>query len=333
MTSKIVISHTAPLESTVSDLVDWVEFKVLESEFNSYSLRELAGLNEQYEDEENENFTEQDLENDESVIRVSDEIANRMKVLKDSYPFELTKDDNEIRLKDSDKNIGEWVYLYCLIISHRKADGVNSSDFALTNEDRDILQIASVYAAAGDFGDVVSFGYPRPDNTNFLSAMESTFKLVGEGTPRGSFLPGVSPHANDAEIDLVAWQNMNDGLPGKKLLIGQVASGANWKGKTVISAVDYVFSTYFSLKPCSSPIPAMFIPFCIDEEHNGTRQDVLHDLTNRFGIVYYRLRLPLYALRGYLLHDNVPRKDESDKIQAFIKSILGDQVFNNTFAA
>lgn len=333
MTSKLVISNTAPIDSTVCDLVDWVELKVLESEFNAYNIRELAELNEQYEDEENEDFSEQDLENDESVIRVSDEIAHRMKVLDASYPFELVNDDNEIRLKMGGKNIGEWIYLYCLIISHRKADGVNSSDFELTNDDRDLLQVASVYAAAGDYGSVVSFGFPRPDNSNFLEAMKSTFSDVGEGSPRDNFLPGVSPHANDAEIDLIAWQSMNDGLPGKKLLIGQVATGNNWRGKSVTAAIDYVFTTYFSLRPCSSAVPAMFIPFCLDEDHGGSRHDVLHDLTNRFGIVYYRLRLPLYALKGYSMYENIPRKEESARIPSFIKSILGDQIFDNSFAA
>lgn len=332
MTSKLVVANTAPLNDSINDLTDWVELKTIESEFNSYNLRELAELNEQYEDEENENFTEQDLENDESVIRVTDEIAYRMNILGESYPFELDNNDNQIKLKTGEKNIGEWIYLYCLIISHRKADGVSSSDFELSNTDRDILQIASVYAAAGDFGNVVSFGFPRPDNSGFLQALKDTFSKVGEGEPRPSFLPGISPHANDAEIDLIAWQEMNDGMPGKKLLIGQVATGKNWKGKSVISAINYVFNTYFSESPCSSAIPAMFIPFCIDEHFGGSRHDVLHDLTRKFGIVYYRLRLPLYALRGFSDHGDVPRREEENKISSFVKNILGDEIFNASFA-
>lgn len=331
MTSKIVVSHTAPIDSSISDLVDWVELKVLESEFNAFNLRELSSLTEEYEDEENEDFSEQDLDNDETVIKVSDEIAYRIKALQAAYPFELTESDSSISLKLGEKNIGEWIYIYCLFISHRKADGVNVSDFVLTNDDRDILQIASVYAAAGDFGDVVSFGYPRPDRSKFLDALKSTFSRMKEGQTRNCFLPGVSPHANDGEVDLIAWQKMNDGLPGKKFLLGQVATGSNWKDKSIVTAIDYVLKTYFSLQPCSRPIPAMFIPFCIDENYSGSRHDVMHNYTYYYGILYYRLRLPFYALRGFQEHEDLPRKNESEKVVSFIRRLLGDKLFDSTF--
>ena len=332
MTPKIVASHTAPIDDTVSDLVDWIELKILESEFNAFNINELSSLTEEGEDEENENYSEQDLLNEDTVLTAIEEIVFRLEKLGDSYPFEMAADDTEVRLKQEDVNIGQWVYLYCLIISHRKSDGVNISDFDLSNEDRDILQIASVYAAAGHFGEAVSFGWPRKDGSKFLIAIKDTFSSMGEGTPRDSFLPGVNCHAKDGEIDIVAWTSMNDDLPGKLFLLGQVATGKNWKDKSILSAIQYVFDTYFSRSPVSEPIGAMFIPFCIDKQYEGSRHEVLQDLTSRFGIIYYRLRLPYYALIGFNRKEiSTPREEESFKIKGFIQDTLGAELFNSTF--
>ena len=332
MTSKLVAAHTAPVDNPVSDLVDWLELKVLESEFNAFNLNELASLNEDSEDEENEDFSEQDLMNEEKIIEAAQEIETRIKALKEAYPFELSNGDKQIRLKKDESNIGRWIYLYCLFISHRKPNGVNVNEFELSNQDRDLLQIASVYAAVGHFDEAVSFGWPRPDSTNFMAALENTFKSMGEGVVRDHFLPGVSPYANDGEIDLVAWQPMNDGMPGKLYMLGQVATGSNWKDKSILSAIDYIHRTYFMAYPPSPVIGAMFIPFCIDGEYGGSKRDVIENLTQQFGIIYYRLRLPYYALLG-TKKDTFPRADEQPKLKAFIKSFLGDESFENAFAA
>ena len=334
MMPRIVASHTAPIGDTVSDLVDWIELKILESEFNAFNLNELSSLTEEGEDEENEDYSKQDLLNEETVSTAIAEIVFRLEKLEDSYPFEMAADDTEMRLKQGERNIGQWIYLYCLIISHRKADGVNISDFDLTNDDRDILQIASVYAAVGHFGEAVSFGWPRKDDSGFVTALKDTFLRMKEGMPREGFLPGASPHIKDGEIDVVAWTPMNDDLPGKLFLLGQVATGKNWKDKSILSAIQYVFDIYFSLSPSSPPIGAMFIPFCIDEEHGGSRHEVLHNLTKRFGIIYYRLRLPYYALIAFNREGiSLPRGDESSKIKGFIQKILGAELFNSTFPA
>lgn len=326
MPTKITPSHTAPVEDTISNLTDWVEFKALQSDYHAYNLYELASLNEEYEDEENENFAEQDLFNEEIVMRVIDEIAHRAKVLNEAYPFALCHNDKDICLKRNSFNIGQWIYLYCLIISHRTADGVNIDSFDLSNADRDLLQIASVYAAVGHLDDAFSFGFPRPENSGFFDALRDVFAKFGEGTPLTETKLGYSPKVKDGEVDIVAWQVMNDHLPGKKFLLGQVATGANWNQKSIKCAIEYFLDSYFLDSPKSTPIPAMFIPFCIEEQYGGTRHHVMLNLTKQFGIIYYRLRLPYYALMGFNKPNNFHRKNENNKIVDFVKNCLGDQL-------
>jgi len=326
MTNKITPSHTAPIDEDISNLTDWVELKTIFSDYNAFNLSDLSSLTEEYEDDENIDFSEQDLDNEESYIKVCDEIANRAKTLGDAYPFCFENNDTEISLHNSAFNIGQWIYLYCLVISHRKADTVNITDFSLTNDDRDILQIASVYAAVGHIGDAFSFGFPRPENSNFFDALKNTFTKMGEGSPLNEVRPGYSSAVKDGEVDIVAWQAMNDGLPGKLFLLGQVATGNNWTDKSIIGAMEYFFGAYFSEKPASKAIPAMFIPFCIEEQYGGSRHQVMQNHSSRFGIIYYRLRLPYYALIGFNKPNNFHRKDESDKIMGFVQQQLGDQL-------
>ena len=326
MSNKITPSHTAPINDGISNLTDWVELKTIFSTFNAFNLSDLSSLTEEAEDEENINFAEQDLENEETFIRVCDEIANRIKTLDKAYPFSLGQNDNDLILNSTVFNIGQWIYLYCLIISHRKADAVNINDFNLSNDDRDLLQIASVYAAVGHIGDAFSFGFPRPEGSGFFEALKDTFEQVGEGAPLDGVRPGYSAAVKDGEVDIVAWQPMNDNLPGKLFLLGQVATGNNWTDKSIRGAIEYFFKTYFNEHPASSPIPAMFIPFCIEECDGGSRHQVMQNHTTRFGIVYYRLRLPYYALIGFNKKNDFHRKNESTKISKFVLQQLGDQL-------
>jgi len=327
VTAKIAPSHTPPIEDGISNLTDWVELKAIFSDFHIFSLSELSSLTEEYEDEENVNFVEQDRDNEDTVLKVTDEICTRQQVLQDAYPFELGNNNHAIRLKNETFNIGHWIYLYCLIISHAKPDGVNTKELTLNNQDRDILQIASVYAAAGHLGEAFSFGFPRSDHSNFFEALAKTFTLFNEGKALDCPRPGYSPTIKDGEVDIVAWQPMNDNRPGKLFMLGQVATGNNWQEKSIKNAIETFLDTcHFSDTPKSTPIPAMFIPYCIDEQYNGSTHDVILRLTKQFGIIYYRLRLPYYALSAFEKSQKIHRQDENVKISDFVKDILGNKL-------
>ncbi len=327
MTVQIAACVSAPVDEAACDLADWVELKTLTSNFASYNLNELVSLTEEHEDAESEDFSEQDAHGEDVRQQAIDEIDFREKVLKDAYPFELSESEFEIKLK-GDLNIGQWVYLYCLCISHAEGDTVNEMEFSLSNNDRDLMQIAATFAAAGHFGEAVSFGFPRPSQTQggFLPALRQTFSRMGEGVALNQIKPGFSPNVKDGEVDVIAWQPMNDGMPGKKFLLGQVATGLNWKGKSIRGAIRFFVDEYFSDSPKSDPVAAMFIPFCIPPEFRGSQRDVMLRLTKQFGIVYYRLRIPYYVHQAFGEERDFDRKNESGKFQNFVENLLGGQL-------
>ncbi len=329
MPNKILPTETAPLADSISALADWVELHVLLSDLCMFNLRKVVSMVDEYEDEENSDFCEQDSTNEDIEGRLVEELAYRESVLKEAYPFSLSTDDSRLNL-DLDDNIGKWIYLYCLLISHPKPDGVSKSELGLDGSERDLLQIASVFAAYGHLGAAYSFGWPRRDEANFLAALKKVFAQIGEGVTLNAFKPGHSPYVKDGEVDVIGWQPMNDGMPGQIFLLGQAASGLNWKDKSIIGAIDPFKDAYFSDHPKSQHIPAMFIPFCIDEEFNGSRRDVMSKLTKQYGIVYHRLRLPFYAMKGGSRDEKPPRWRDANKFKAFVNKALGRQLIQAT---
>ena len=108
---------------------------------------------------------------------------------------------------------------------------------------------------------------------HFFQALKKTYEAFGEVKVRQRRRAGASIAVKDAGIDIIAWENSNDGLPGYRYLLGQVASGANWKDKTVRNDIKLFHDDWFFDEPKSTPSPAMFIPFCIDSAHGDSRNE------------------------------------------------------------
>src|ERR1019366_5995565 len=153
--------------------------------------------------------------------------------LKDAYPFELDGSGRLLSVVNPDR-LGSVVYFVCLFMSHvTKSELLEKFDLtANAQSGRDIFQICSVLAAAGWCqGPAISFGWPRRDQTSFATKLSETYDLFGDGTPRTVPLPAAPPRIKDGGIDVISWRRTHDGLPGTLYLLGQVASGHNWKDK------------------------------------------------------------------------------------------------------
>ena len=106
----------------------------------------------------------------------------------------------------------------------------------------------------------------------------------------------------DDEIDVIAWRpEPDDGVPSLYLL-GQAASGRGWRSKSIRNAVDHVFHpTWFEVQPPMTPLPAMFIPFALDESADSPLGFDDEDSANHWratlelGTIYGRYRVPRYA--------------------------------------
>lgn len=296
-----------PLDQHVSVVVDWFEFYVLASEFKEASPGDLQRI---WDRRRNTEETNPDGTTDDRHAADSDEaflqealshINERIDVLRDAYPFEFSSSGELLKVR-SEFSRGNIIYLFCLLLSNANREEIfklEERTYELNNRIRDLFQACSAWAAAGNVdGSAISFGFPRPDGTNFLTALTNCYRLFGEGTVRNAPLAGVSSNPKDEGIDIIAWGHRNDGAPGVQYLLGQAASGDNWPGKSVVEFIKPFHDLWFSLSPASIATPALFIPHCIVPTE-GTHQDRIDVLTRRFGRVLYRFVIPILADKGF----------------------------------
>ena len=162
-----------------------------------------------------------------------------------------------------------------------------------------LFQICACLAAGGyTAGDVASFGFPRPTGQGFLTALGETYQRFGAGSVRATIPPGFPTSPKDDGIDVIAWRDHPDRMPGKVYLLGQCASGNDWEEKSVLDRIPQ-FHGWFSQPPAAHYVPSMFIPFTL---HRGLFDDpdiLFEDLLKskflreemRYGIVFDRCRV------------------------------------------
>ena len=179
-----------------------------------------------------------------------------------------------------------------------------------------------------------SFGFPRAQGNAFLPALRLAYNSFGEGTVRSddNVPPGFPSELKDGGIDVIAWRDFPDKLPGKLYLLGQCASGKNWRGKTVKQYVDSFHGNWFTGHPPSEPIKAMFIPFTFHHELQDQQdmdflsllKDRLHYETFTFGVIQDRLRIAYFADIGNCLlqGQEADIQENIEVMQAWVREVL-----------
>ena len=196
---------------------------------------------------------------------------------------------------------GQIVYLFCLLVSAIREKKIEPLDLGKIDESGipSLFQICACLAAGGyTAGDVASFGFPRPTGQGFLTALGETYQRFGAGSVRATIPPGFPTSPKDDGIDVIAWRDHPDRMPGKVYLLGQCASGNDWEEKSVLDRIPQ-FHGWFSQPPAAHYVPSMFIPFTL---HRGLFDDpdiLFEDLLKskflreemRYGIVFDRCRV------------------------------------------
>ena len=243
------------------------------------------------------------------VLVTFEELSYRQQKLGDSYPFHV--DAARYRLtRPADgplEHAGQIVYLFCLLCSAiRERKLQPHADLIQAERDiADAFQVCACLAAGGYLhGDVSSFGFPRATGTGFLTALRATFARFGVGTVRAhdDIPDGLPTSLKDGGIDVVAWRDHPDGMSGKLYLLGQCASGLQWRDKSVIEYITQLHGAWFTCIPAAHSTPAMFIPFTIHQdipERAGSYLDAVKNrfwhYEMRFGVIFDRLRITHFA--------------------------------------
>ncbi len=312
------INSPLPIDSR-SKLADWVEVSCLSSPRSVASSGDLLGVLDLLGEEvgstlDIDNATGEGLEEEilegermEFANAVLDELQFRAEALDPYYPFEL-HGRGERWLLSRRQQAGDAVvsaaracYVFCLLVSAIRDGAIQGANLnALAQVMPNHFQWLAVEAAAEVVsGDAHSFGWPRPTGTPFLQALGELTERLRVGSPLASAPLWSNGREKDAGIDVIAWRDFPDLRAGKLILIGQVASGNDWPGKSVKRDAPVFLREWFSPSPTEHYVPAIFIPFPQHHRCEG-RRDADFELVAReearhremsFGLVIDRLRI------------------------------------------
>lgn len=248
-------------------------------------------------------------------------ISDRARALGEAYPFTISQDGRAIKCEIQGLTHGQAAYLVSLILSNLKAvtpllngSGMHPTDAEVSTLRQYFQYYATAALAAEVRGQAWSFGFPRPDRSGFLSKLEEVWSVFKDGavSPEEGEVP-LNP--KDDEVDIFAGRVHADGLPGFLFAVAQVATGANWRGKSLRNHLDHVFfQRWFKRQPATPPLPYHIIPFA--RPKRGFRDDV-----RLLGNVLHRLRVPLRVEEAgelYAEGTNIEAYDQLDGARVWV---------------
>jgi hypothetical protein len=339
---------------TRSALADWMELQALSSNRGRATMATLSNVLDIADDDAAEVVVideETGEELDEAILgerrsaivdATFEELEYRQKVIGPAYPFSVTRDGPRLALdRVADNPItapGQVVYLFCLLASAIREGKIQPTDDMAASERglANVFQICACLAAGGYVsGDVSSFGFPRASADAFLPALRAAFVRFGIGQVRADVPDGFPNSLKDGGIDVIAWRNHPDDMPGKIYMLGQCASGMNWKSKSVVEYISQLHGAWFTDgPPAAYTLPAMFIPFTfhndLTEERRGPYLEAVKNSyryeERRFGIIFDRLRIAHFA-NSCMNTDGVARQrvdgaDRFESVQAWVRTAL-----------
>ena len=186
---------------------------------------------------------------------------------------------------------GQTAYLVSLLLSNLPAISPLLGDSQLLPSARGERQLrtffqyfATAAVAAEIGGPAWSFGFPRPDGTGFLDKLSAIWADLRDGTVEPD--PSAPRSPKDDKVDIFAWRDQRDGLPGFLLVAAQVATGKDWKNKSIKPHIQKVFQDrWFKRRPVTEMVAYHVIPFARPDVE--FRDDVLV-----LGNILHRLRVP-----------------------------------------
>lgn len=113
------------------------------------------------------------------------------------------------------------------------------------------------------------------------------------------------------KVDVFAARIHPDQQPGFLLAAAQVATGRNWKEKSLLGHVEAFKRRWFADAPVTRFIPYMIVPFAIDDL-------TFRDHVSFLGNVLHRLRVPLRVSEARELRDAGVKIEAYDQLQAVV---------------
>ena len=227
---------------------------------------------------------------EEIVCEAVDRVDSRLRALGVAYPFALDPSGDVLECELEEQSFGQAAYVLSLVLSNLCAASPVLDGSGLHPDAAEVRQLrihfqycATVALAAEVQGDAWSFGAPRVDGSAFLAKLDQIWRRLGDGHVKAQ--PGAPRQPKDDQVDVFAARMHPDRLPGFLLAAAQVATGANWRDKSLRGHLDVFRSRWFVTQPVTDFIPYMIVPFARPED--GFLDDV-----RSMGNVLHRLRVP-----------------------------------------
>ena len=280
-------------------LADWLELVAFLDERNVARLDEIDNAFAIQDEEHASDDGTADAIREARREHIENELICRARDLTYAYPFELSADGEELRLKGRGARRGACFYLACLIISHFKGSPIlvkpPSDDDAARVRKRQFQTMATLAVAGHAAGPALSFGWPRVTGESITEAIQRCCDLSGTGSPRIPPGPEASARAKDGGMDVIAWQPaINNQPPPGVMFFGQAASGHNWSGKSANDELDTFLEGYFLDRPACATAGVTVVPHRLSQEEHAR-------FGRRHGHILDRLRTPRAALEGLRL--------------------------------
>lgn len=299
-----------PLDAGPILHVDWLELVAFFDPHCVARLDAIDGAYKMLEQDHEEDDAEADNRKDERRAEIENEVVIRTDSLAEAYPFELSEDGEELRLKPRGQRNGACFYLSCLVISHFTNSPILQKPPAQQADIRKVqFQILATLAVAGNLsGSAISFGWPRASGETIKGALERFTALAETGVVRDQPSPEASKYAKDGGMDVIAWRPaVNNAPPPAVLVYGQAASGHNWSAKSAVDEIEQFQQSYFQNYPAVGPTGVTVVPFRLTVEQHA-------QWSRRHGHILDRLRTPKAALTAITLSRNGLSIDEVDRV-------------------
>ena len=229
----------------------------------------------------------------------------------------LSDDAEELHLVRSWDDERAVFYYVCLLASHLVGSPLISVDLkteTITKLRNDVFQIISTLAMAGvAIGPSVSIGWPRNNSEAILDTLRRATAANSGFTARDAPHPEViNPHDKDGGMDVISWRRA-DRPPPIQLYFGQVASGADWKGKSAANKVKSFKAKFFEIGPLGNEGFTTLTPLRIADEPLWKREHVDH------GSIVDRTMLPSLAHQGVALAAGGVPVDEANRLHVVLE--------------
>ncbi len=270
---------------------DYLELKAVFSDEGQAFSADIVDASELAADADFSDVNEEMQKREEVAAGAIARMASRKQVLAAAYPFELDPRGDEIVFTANNLDLGQAAYLVSLLLSNLRslsplldATGLHPSNDEVRQLRLYFQYFATSAIAAEIRGSAWSFGFPRPDSTGFIEKLSEVWAVLKDGTVAPD--PSAPAAPKDDQVDVFAWREQPDGLPGFLLVAAQVATGKDWRDKSIKQHVRGVFEKrWFNRPPVTEMVAYHVIPFARPDEL--FRDDVLV-----LGNVLHRLRLP-----------------------------------------